>query len=196
MFVPGTRQQPSYYTPPHLRGQPTTSGAPITSGAPTTSGARFNHTCENFLIACAEKVCDHHTCETDCDSDCVYFTCRICKPVTGEASVKEKEQELLIHAKMYEIADKYDVADLKRLVEGKFLQACKLAWDAPAFGNAAHYVFSTTPDHDKGLRDIVSKTIAAHMKKLLRKPEIEALLTEFNGLAYDLLKIRVYPELA
>jgi len=33
------------------------------------------------------------------------------------------------------------------------------------------------------------------MKALLKLPEIEALLTEFNGLAYDPLKTRVYPEL-
>jgi len=95
---------------------------------------------------------------------------------------------------MYEIADKYDIPGLKDLVKEEFRLACKLSWNTLAFGNAAHYAFSTTPDHDKGLRDIVTDTIAAHMKALLKLPEIEALLTDFKGLAYDLLKIRVYPE--
>jgi len=98
-----------------------------------------------------------------------------------------------VHAKMYEIADKYNIPELKELVKEKFSQACKLLWEAPTFGIAAHYAFSTTPDQDKGLRDIISATIAAHMKALLEKPEIEALLTEFNGLAYGLLKTQVYP---
>jgi hypothetical protein len=44
-------------------------------------------------------------------------------------------------------------------------------------------------EEDKGLRDIVCKTISDHMS-LLEKPEIEALMTEFNGLAFGLLKAK------
>ncbi|KAI4674179.1 uncharacterized protein J4E84_010792 [Alternaria hordeiaustralica] len=97
---------------------------------------------------------------------------------------------LMIHAKLYEIADKYDVVGLKELVIEKFKRACHSFWNDPSFANAAHHVFSTTPEHDKGLRDIVSKTIAEHMAELVKKPEVEALLTEFNGLAFGLLKMK------
>lgn len=47
--------------------------------------------------------------------------------------------------------------------------------------------FETTPDNDKGLRDLVVKTISDHME-LLEKPEMDELMLEFNGLAYGLLK--------
>lgn len=91
---------------------------------------------------------------------------------------------------MYEVADKYDVVGLKDLVIEKFSIYCRNLWNDPIFTTAAHYVFSTTPDSDKGLRDIVTKTISEHMTELIEKPEVEALLTQFNGLAYGLLKMK------
>lgn len=88
---------------------------------------------------------------------------------------------------MYEIGDKYYVSGLKDLSKSKFEIACAFHWKDPKFAQAAHHAYSTTPDHDKGLRDIVCKTISDHMI-LLKEPEIEALLTNFNGLAFGLLK--------
>ncbi|KAF2703730.1 hypothetical protein K504DRAFT_473736 [Pleomassaria siparia CBS 279.74] len=101
--------------------------------------------------------------------------------------------QLLTHAKMYEIADKYDVIGLKDLSGEKFRRACQSFWNDAHFPVAANHAFSTTPDHDKGLRDIVCNIISDQME-LLDKPEIEALMTEFNGLAFGVLKqkARVY----
>jgi len=92
---------------------------------------------------------------------------------------------------MYEIADKYDVPGLKDLVVEKFSRACRQGWDCAKFPIAARYVFSTTPDEDKGLRKVVSSTIASHMKELVKKPEIESLLKEFSSLSYELLKAKI-----
>ncbi|KAH6840411.1 hypothetical protein B0T12DRAFT_459647 [Alternaria alternata] len=105
-------------------------------------------------------------------------------------SLNGNADQLLLHAKMYEIADKYDVVGLKDLVIEKFHRACQHFWDSDMFPVAAHHVFSTTPDHDKGLRDIVSATISAHMG-LIKKPEVKVLLTEFNGLALGILEEKI-----
>jgi hypothetical protein len=88
---------------------------------------------------------------------------------------------------MYEIGDRYYVSGLKKLSKEKFQQACCRHWDDTKFAEAANHVFSTTPENDKGLREVVCKTISQHMV-LLKKPEIEALMTEFNGLVFGLLK--------
>jgi hypothetical protein len=104
-------------------------------------------------------------------------------PASSDAS------QLLLHAKMYEIGDKYDVIGLKQLAREKFLRAAAKYWNHEQFAPAAHYAFSTTPEEDKGLRDVVNNTISIHME-LLNKPAVEALLTEFNGLAVGLLKMR------
>jgi hypothetical protein len=162
----------------------------------------FPHTCmkqrDMFTVP---GICPHHTCKLDTNvfdfgtSEYGHrwnmFNCDKCNPLTPPVpSLNGTSEQLLTHAKMYELADKYDVVGLKDLVKEKFGRACQNFWDDPIFANAAHHAFSTTPDHDKSLRDIVSKTVAGHMKALVKKPEIEALLTEFNGLAYGLLKMK------
>jgi hypothetical protein len=65
---------------------------------------------------------------------------------------------------MYEYADKYDVVGLKDLAKAKFELACGVFWESNSFGPAAHHAFASTMDHDRGLRDIVSATIAKHME--------------------------------
>jgi hypothetical protein len=125
------------------------------------------------------KVCPHHTCGNSCQWDCDDFWCMDCFTV-GDA------EQLLLHAKMYEIADKYDIAGLKNLCIEKYKRACREFWDDPKFAESAHHVYCTTPSRDKGLRNIVTKTLSDHMS-LLEKPEIEDLMTKFNGLAFGLL---------
>jgi hypothetical protein len=90
---------------------------------------------------------------------------------------------------MYEIGDKYDVVGLKDLAKEKFDRACRKFWDDDHFPIAANHAFSTTPEDDKGLRDIVCKTISDHVT-LIQKPEVEALMMEFNGLAFGLFKAK------
>lgn len=97
--------------------------------------------------------------------------------------------QLLLHAKMYEIGDKYNVVGLKPLAQEKFARSCNLHWNTEHFAPAANYAFSTTPENDHGLRDIVSKTISDHIG-LLNKPAVEAVLNEFNGLAVSVLKMK------
>ena len=95
--------------------------------------------------------------------------------------------QLLLHAKMYQIADKYDVDGLKDVAEEKFCRACHHFWNDPCFPVAAHHAFSSTLDNDKSPRNIVSSTISKHME-LVDKPEIKALMIEFNGLALGILE--------
>jgi hypothetical protein len=141
-----------------------------------------NYYCQNYGGA-YRNVCDHHSCGSHCTWDCKDFICDKCNPVLVPAG---EADQLVFHAKMYEIGDRYNVVGLKDLSKEKFQGACTKFWDDPKFAEAAHYAFSTTPDNDKGLRKIVSETLVKHMQ-LLKKPEIESLMTEFNGLALGIL---------
>ena len=126
------------------------------------------------------QVCPHHSCGSQCSYNCNNFVCDKCATVTGDAD------QMLTHSKMYEIADKYDVSGLKQLCIEKYTRACNKFWDDAKFAESAYHAFSTTPTRDKGLRNIVCKTISQHMT-LLKKPEVEDLMNEFNGLAFGLL---------
>jgi hypothetical protein len=155
----------------------------------------FPHDCSTFTMSCASGawLCPHHYCASHCDSNCVRFICQECcpgqtatcilPPADGDAS------QLMLHAQMYEIGDKYDVTGLKELAREKFIRSCAKFWDDDCLAGAAHYAFSTTPEDDRGLREVVINTISQHME-LLDKPEVEALLHQFNGLAVGILKSR------
>jgi hypothetical protein len=154
---------------------------------------KFPHSCKTSPNSrCTTPyVCAHHRCDIDpCyPGKCVDFVCKHCCPNAVLPPAQGGATQLLLHAKMYEISDKYDVIGLKELAREKFLRATAKFWDDENFAPTAYYAFTTTPEQDQGLRDIVSNIISAHMV-LLNKPAVEALLTEFNGLAYGLLKKR------
>ncbi|KAJ6276465.1 hypothetical protein J3E71DRAFT_365776 [Bipolaris maydis] len=143
----------------------------------------FPHTCSREYDYCDYSLlCPHHYCGQSCDYTCGGFICPICNTpaLTGLSS------QLLIHSKMYEIADRYDVVGLKGLAKEKFNRGCNHFWNTPDFHIAASHALSTTPEDDGGLRDLVSETIAKHME-LAQAPEIRKLLIQFNGLALGIL---------
>ncbi|KAH7139567.1 hypothetical protein B0J11DRAFT_589460 [Dendryphion nanum] len=129
-----------------------------------------NFCCENYGNI---RVCDHHFCG-------VQYRPKF----NGTAS------QLLVHSKMYEIGERYDVQGLKELAKEKFRIACDEFWNTSDFPEAAYHAFSSTVADDKGLRTIVCQILANHME-LINKEEIVALLMEFNGLAYGLLKEKI-----
>ncbi|CAN9419816.1 unnamed protein product [Alternaria alternata] len=144
-----------------------------------------------FPHSCSQPVFGLASGSADCNHNCRNFNCKECNnPEPSIPPPNSESDQLLLHAKMYEIADKYDAVGLKDLAIEKFKWACQYLWDDDKFSIAADHVFSTTPDHDKGLRDIVSETIGAHMG-LVKKPEVKVLLTEFNGLALGVLEKKI-----
>ncbi|KAH6644293.1 hypothetical protein C7974DRAFT_459937 [Boeremia exigua] len=153
----------------------------------------FPHTCSSYSIYCVTcHVCPHHTCRDGCGGcglKCVTFTCRECT-APPLPQLNGTAEQLLLHAKMYEMGDKYDVVGLKDLAKEKFGRACKHFWSTPNFAAAAHHAFSTTVEDDKGLRDIVSATICEHIE-LVNDPGVSVLLTQFSGLALGILQAKV-----
>ena len=113
----------------------------------------FPHDCQrNSWNQCHEPLlCAHHTCGINCTVNCNNFSCNEC---VGPAD------QLHIHVQMYEIGDKYDVVGLKALSTRKFHRDCQYFWGDSAFPIAAGYALSTTTEEDKGLRNIVGKTIS------------------------------------
>lgn len=132
----------------------------------------FPHTCcKPHCLDSAYKVCHHHDCySSKCNASCVDFVCTECCPDWVPPTKGADASQLLLSAKMYEIGDKYDVVGFKQLALANFSLACEKYWESQEFASAAHYAFSTTPESDEGLRDIVTKTIADHMK-IIKSPD-------------------------
>jgi len=148
------------------------------------------HSCNNDEVFdvddCSCQVCDHHNCSRDCSYKCVNFECDICIP----KGFLGGPDQLLTHSKMYEIGERYAVPGLKALAKEKFRVASGEFWKSSVFPQAAYHVFSSTITDDEGLRSVVSETLASHME-LVKSEEIAALMMEFNGLAYGLLREKV-----
>lgn len=117
--------------------------------------------------------------------------CRTCEQAAGQPSQRSQNGDcLIIHAKIYAIAEKYFVAGLKELAMEKFKAACTSSWDDAAFPVAVNIVYQTTPESDLGLRGVVLDTITSRLS-LIGKPEIQVLLAEGNGLALGVLLKKV-----
>lgn len=99
----------------------------------------------------------------------------ICPKCTSPLPPNGDGNQLILHTKMYEIGDKYDVLNLKNLAREKFLRACRQFWNDEKFPIAAAHALDTTLEKDMGLRSIICTTLANH-KELLNKKAIQLLL--------------------
>ena len=124
--------------------------------------------------------CGHEN-DRDCGEYCVNYR------INSTSTSPGNGEQLITDARMYTIADKYQITGLKALVTEKFRSACEHHWDKQTFSAAAHIVYESTLGVDKGLWNVVALTISGNIG-LPKKPEIEALMTEFNGLAFGVLK--------
>ncbi|KAI1484747.1 BTB/POZ protein [Biscogniauxia mediterranea] len=104
---------------------------------------------------------------------------------------------LVIHAKVYALAEKYFIDSLKALATQKF-ETVALKQSVSVFGHAypdgypdglveaMQEVYTSTVDTDRSLRDIVIKALHKH-RTLLDSVEARDALKEMPGLTYELL---------
>lgn len=159
---------------------------PITTSKPAGRNFHymFPHTCSYDNQECGRKrVCPHHDCWT-CNSSCLRFICKIC---TAPATPASDASQLLHDAKLYEIADKYDIAGLKALSREKFARACRTYWKDDVFSVAAEHALMSTPEDDEGLREVLQEMLVLEPEPL-NSPDINELLNKHVGFAAGLVK--------
>ena len=103
-------------------------------------------------------------------------------------------RDLVMHAKMYALGSKYGIKSLQAAALDKFTNEIKDGWCDEDLPEALLWVYTATPDSDKGLRKIATDSLHAHQDELLPKPEIESCIRNITGLAYDLLKAKPVPK--
>lgn len=97
------------------------------------------------------------------------------------------QPHLVLHARMYAAADKYGIGGLKALSLDKFKIQLTRHWNSDEVAEAIHVVYTSTPPADREMREAVADVLQWH-GRLLEKPEIETVIMEIDGLAYELLK--------
>lgn len=100
-------------------------------------------------------------------------------------------ERLLVHAKVHALAEKYAIDGLKSVAIDKFRHLVEFCDYSDDFWRAAGDVYTSTVEHDRGLRDIVVESINYYLLPGVLDPG--SILDEIRNnqaLTFDLL-IRV-----
>lgn len=100
----------------------------------------------------------------------------------------ETESHLLLHTRVYALAEKYDIPSLKQLARRKFEMAMACYYDSPEFAQAIEEVYCSTLDSDRGLRDIVLEAFKSH-PQLASTQDVFTVIRDTPSLALELFKV-------
>ncbi|KAI7625695.1 WD40 repeat-like protein, partial [Hortaea werneckii] len=95
--------------------------------------------------------------------------------------------DMVMHAKVFAAAVKYQVAALCKLAAKKFTDAVELNWHHETFTEAIRIVYSTTPENVRALRDVVTTTLDRHAELLLKHGGVVQVVKESKEIMFDLL---------
>jgi hypothetical protein len=109
--------------------------------------------------------------------------------VEKAANTVEIANPLTIHATMYALGDKYQVAGLCALAKMKFEACLSEHAQSEDFITAVQIAYSSTPDTNRGLRDAVVNAFRTEFKTDIKQmPGAEAKLDCIDELSFLLIK--------
>ncbi|EKG22349.1 hypothetical protein MPH_00329 [Macrophomina phaseolina MS6] len=83
------------------------------------------------------------------------------------------EDRMIFHVHVYALGEVYDITGLKKLAVQNFGREANHTF--PLFPAAVRAVYETTPQSDRGLRDVVLRICAANASELMNKPHFESM---------------------
>lgn len=95
---------------------------------------------------------------------------------------------LVIHARVYALAEKYGIYGLKTLAREKFESLVSDKWDESDFLEATEEVYTTTVDNDRGLRNIILQSFRK-WPELASSPDVQNTVQHVPPLAFDLYRV-------
>lgn len=90
----------------------------------------------------------------------------------------EGSDQLLVNAKVYALADKYQIGPLKDLAKEKFSAALKSGWDIVNFPEVIEAVYRTTLASDRALRDCLAPFMKKHIEELRKHKGFMGLVSD------------------
>lgn len=153
--------------------------AEAASASPTESsaepGERPDSPSASSLIPAAEELDDPAISESASSSD-----------------HQELHHEIVLHAEVYVLAERYAVDGLKKLALEKFKNACRREWNARAFIAAARTAYDGTRESDVQLRESVVEAMYRNRIALLKDAGCKEKLQDMGHLMYDLVRRMLY----
>ncbi|KAA8564456.1 hypothetical protein EYC84_011389 [Monilinia fructicola] len=112
---------------------------------------------------------------------------------TQAANIEKSAEDLIKHAKVYIIADKYDIQSLKDHARRMYSANLFSCWNTSYFVQSIELVFDGTPDISEGdsLRNTVIEAASIHAGQLLRRGDFFQLCEERGDITTAILQARV-----
>ena len=109
----------------------------------------------------------------------------------SERAATSHDPRMMNSVLVYAVAEKYEIPDLKDLAKAKFQNLTWSKWPHDHFYALAESVFSTTPDTDMGLRQVVLDICEKHSEDILRKEGSKAAFLELPAIGAVVLRAAV-----
>jgi hypothetical protein len=98
------------------------------------------------------------------------------EPADADQPTGQNSYSLLINAKAYVIADKYDIQALKEWAVTKYKEVLPITWKSTAFTESARLIYDNTPDNDRMPREVIIRKVSEDVKALFDRSEFIDLL--------------------
>lgn len=102
--------------------------------------------------------------------------------VRNTTACKPTPHHLVVHAKVFALAEKYAITGLYSMAKSNFQGEAYLFWDTADFLDATEYIFSSTPSIVRDLREIVAENITTHSMLLTQNARLNDMIVNTEGL--------------
>ncbi|TGO43140.1 hypothetical protein BHYA_0003g00940 [Botrytis hyacinthi] len=110
----------------------------------------------------------------------------------GQSSenIELQAKDLIKHAKVYIMAEKYDIQPLKRLARQRYSFVACNYWNSCCFVQSIELIFDGTPDISQGddLRKAVLEVASRYMKQLLAREDFAQMCQERGDIGFAILQ--------
>ncbi|KAF2135470.1 uncharacterized protein K452DRAFT_215462, partial [Aplosporella prunicola CBS 121167] len=97
-----------------------------------------------------------------------------------------EDSGMLFHVQAYAMGEIYAVGGMKDLAKARFRNNALVSWACPTFPPAVKAIYNTTPETDRGLRDVAVEVAAAHVEDLLNDESYRNTMDEVGPFGKDL----------
>ena len=124
----------------------------------------------NFSYMCREsacpknllRVCSHHEFHAQMrNNECINLVCKECCSDYSPPlrPVLRGSDQLVLHAQMYQMSNKYCIVEFEGLTCEKFACACAKIWDTEDFAPTLYIVLSTTPEQGQDIHSVAAQVL-------------------------------------
>lgn len=171
--ISGTTSTPTGGTSPGTTQGPSPNVTPIFSGSNNGSnGAIFSNPSPSNANSRGEAV------------------------ATPAATLLYQPKALVTNAKVYILAEQYDVQLLKHIALNKYGEILPHTWNSISFVESLRLIYDGTPDGTEMdmLRKAATQVAGEHAKELMRREEFRALCKERGDIASDVMEATWAPK--